>query len=78
MKRLTDILDIIIGVIACVVAIWQLILFVTFKDAAGRSDMMAGINHLWLAIIAAIVAVACVVVYFMRHPRVQEEIHVTK
>lgn len=78
MKSLTDILDIIIGLIAFAVAIWQLILFVTFKDAAGRSDMMAGVNHLWLAIIAAIVAIACVVVYFVRHPRVEEEIHVTK
>lgn len=77
MKSLTDILDVIIGLIAFAVAIWQLILFVTFKDAAGRSDMMAGVNHLWLAI-TAIVAVACVVVYFMRHPRVEEEIHITQ
>ncbi|HEX8651524.1 MAG TPA: hypothetical protein VF708_11850 [Pyrinomonadaceae bacterium] len=79
MKSLTDILTGVIGLAALAVAIWQFMLFVTAKDpATGLPDMSFGTSHLWLAIVAAIVACASVVVLFVRHPRQEEEIHVTK
>jgi lysozyme family protein len=54
-------------------------LFVTAKDPkTGLTDMTFGMSHLYLAIAAAVLACACIVYYFVRHPRVEEEIHVTK
>ncbi len=78
MKRLTDLLDVIVGILAFAVAIWQLIVFVTFKDAKGMPDMMAGVNHLWLGLGALIVAIACGVIYYIRHAKPAEEIHITE
>ena len=79
MKSLTDILTGLVGLIAIGVAFWQFMLFITAKDpATGLPDMSYGTSHLWLAIGAAIVACASVVVFFVRHPRQEEEIHVTK
>ncbi len=78
MKSLTDVFYGIVGVAAFLVAIWQLILFVTNKNAQGFSDMSLGLNHLWVAIGAGVAAVACIVLWFMRHPHVEEEIHITR
>ena len=78
MKRMTDLLDVIVGVIAFAIAIWQLIVFVTFRDAKGQPDMMAGISHLWLGLVALVVAIACGVIYYVRHVKPIEEIHITK
>ena len=78
MKRLTDLLDVIVGVLAFAVAIWQLIIFVTFRDARGMPDMMAGINHLWVALGTLVVAIACGVIYYIRHAKPAEEIHITE
>ena len=78
MKSLADIFSWIIGAIAFTIAMWQLAVFVTFRDPHGIPDMMAGINHLLWAIVAAVGACACVVLSFIRHPRVQEEIHITR
>ncbi|HMF57085.1 MAG TPA: hypothetical protein VK619_12145 [Pyrinomonadaceae bacterium] len=78
MKSLGDFLSWIIGGIAFAVAMWQLVMFVTFRDANGIPDMMAGGYHLLWAIVAAVIACACVVVSFVRHPHVEEEIHITK
>ena len=79
MKSVTDILTGVIGLLAIAVAIWQFLLFVTAKDpSTGLPDMSYGTSHLWFAIGAAVVACACVVVLFVRHPRQEEEIHVTK
>ena len=78
MKRLVDLLDVVVGVIAFAVAIWQLIVFVTYQDAQGRPDMMAGINHLWLGLVALVVAIACGVIYYIRHVKPIEEIHITE
>lgn len=77
MKSLTDVLYGLVGVVAFMVAIWQLILFVTYKNAQGFSDMSAGLNHLWIAVAAAVAAVVCIVLWFLRHPHVEEEIHIT-
>lgn len=78
MKSLDNVLCWGVAVIAFAFAIWQLFVFLTFKDAQGIPDMMAGASHLWWAIGAAIVACACIVISFVRHPHVEEEIHVTK
>ena len=79
MKSTVDILCLVVGVGAIGVAFWQVMLFVTAKDPkTGLTDMTYGMTNLWIAIGAAILACACVVYYFIRHPRVEEEIHVTK
>ena len=78
MKSLTDMLYWAVGVIAFAWAIWELIVFVTFKDAQGHADMIGGLNHLWWSILGIVITCACAVGLFMRHPRHVEEIHVTK
>lgn len=78
MKSLTDILCWVVAAAAIVVGLWQLTVFLTYRDAKGLPDMMSGVNHLLFAIGALIVAIAAVVYFFVRHPRVQEEIHITK
>jgi hypothetical protein len=78
MKNLTDILIAVLGMVTLLAGVWQLMVFVGFKDTNGQPDMWAGVNHLYIAIVAIIIAIACVVAYFVRHPRVEEEIHVTK
>ena len=79
MKSTTDILIWAVGVLAIAVAIWQALTFLTSKDpATGVPDMMAGVGHLWWAIVAGIIAIASVVLYFVRHPRVEEEIHISR
>ena len=60
-------------------AIWQALTFLTSKDpATGVPDMMYGVAHLWWAVVAGVIAVACVVFYFVRHPRIEEEIHISR
>jgi hypothetical protein len=78
MKNMVDILCWVVGVGAIGAAFWQFMLFVSAKDPAGHTDMSYGMTHLWYAIAAAVLACACIVYYFVRHPRVEEEIHVTK
>lgn len=79
MKSVSDILSGVVGLGAIVVAFWQGMKFVMAKDPqTGLSDMTFGMSNLWISIAAAIIAIACVVLYYVRHPRVEEEIHVTK
>lgn len=78
MKRLADVFAWVVGGLATVVALWQLFLFLSATDPNNVPDMMYGVAHLWWAIACAIVAIACVVILFVRHPRIEEEIHVTK
>jgi hypothetical protein len=78
MKSLTDILIGIGGVAALLIGFWQLMTFVGYRDPEGKPDMWLGVNHLYIASVCLIIAIACVVIYFVRHPRVEEEIHVTK
>lgn len=77
MKSMKDILSVIVGLLAFALAIWQLMAFMGAKDERGIQDMWAGTNHLWLAILAAIVACVCAVVYFISHHKEVEEIHIT-
>ena len=76
-SRLIDALAVIGGVLFGVIAIWQFLLFVTFKDAEGYPDLWGGINHLWLSLGAAVVGCACAAGYILRHNTV-EEIHISK
>ena len=78
MKSLADIVAWVVGGLATIVAVWKLFLFLSARDPNNVPDMMYGLVHLWWAIGCAIVAIACVVILFVRHPRIEEEIHVTK
>jgi uncharacterized membrane protein YidH (DUF202 family) len=76
--NMTNILSVVVGLLAFAAAIWQLMAFLGAKDPqTGHQDMWAGTNHLWLAILAAIVACACAAYYFIRNKKEVEEIHIT-
>jgi len=79
MKSVIELPVLIIGLLGIVLAIWQSLTFLGARDPqTGIPDMMAGTNHLWWAIAGVVVAILCVVIYFVRHPRVQEEIHISR
>jgi uncharacterized membrane protein YidH (DUF202 family) len=78
MKSTTDILLWAVGLLAFALGLWQLMIFLGARDTKGNPDMWAGTNHLWMAIVAAVVACACVAWAFTRRPHVQEEIHITE
>ena len=78
MNKVIDFLCLVVGVIAVAAAIWQFFVFITFKDARGFSDIFAGTSHLMWSILALIIACACMVMYFVRHTKPTEEIHITK
>lgn len=79
MKSLTELPIFVIGLLGIAVAIWKSIEFLKARDpATGVPDMMFGLNHLWWAIAGLVVTIVCVVLYFVRHPRVQEEIHISR
>lgn len=73
-----DIITGLVGLAALVIAGWQLMVFMGARDAAGNSDMTLGMTNLYASLLCFAIAVASVVFYFVRHPRVEEEIHVTK
>jgi cytochrome bd-type quinol oxidase subunit 2 len=78
MHKLFDTLTLLVGVCAAAVAVLQFLTFVTYTDAKGLPDMTAGINHLWLALAAGVVACACAVAFYTRHSKSVEEIHLTR
>ncbi len=79
MKRMTDLPIWIIGILGLVVAVWQTMVFLAARDPqSGVPDLMYGVSHLWWAIAAAIISITCIVSYFVRHPRVEEEIHISR
>jgi len=79
-KSLTNVLAAGIAATALVaVAIWQLYLFATFKDAKGIFDVQGGVNHLGWAFGTALLA--CLTSFFLftvfgRYDKANE-IHVT-
>ena len=78
MKSMTDMLLWVVGLLAFLFAIWELMKFLNAVDpVTGHPYMWAGTNHLWLAIIGAVVACVCIVTAFVRRPHVEEEIHIT-
>lgn len=79
MKNMADVVFGVVGLAAIAIAIWMLTLFLTAVDPTTRlPDMSYGLKYLWIAIAAFVVACATVVAYFVRHPRTEEEIHITK
>ena len=79
MKRMFDLPIWVIGLLGLMVAVWQSMAFLGARDPhSGVPDIMAGLSHLWWAVGAAIISIVCVVAYFVRHPRVEEEIHISR
>ena len=79
MKNMADVVFGVVGLAAIALAIWMLILFLTAVDPNTKlPDMSYGLKYLWISIAAFVVATATVVAYFVRHPRTEEEIHITK
>jgi hypothetical protein len=79
MKSMTDVVFGLVGLAALGIAVWMFILFLTAVDPGTRlPDMSFGLKYLWGAVLAFIVACATVVAYFVRHPRTEEEIHITR
>ena len=76
-KSMTDILLWVVGLLAFGLGFWQLMMFLKARDARGLPDMWAGTDHLWMAILAIVVACVCAVMIFVRRPHVEEEIHIT-
>ena len=72
MKGMIDVLSGVVGVAALAYAIYQFYLFATYADPQG------GHNHLWQAIIAAVVACICILAIFLRRVNKEEEIHITQ
>ena len=67
----------VVGVLAAAVAVWQFYLFVVFRDARGTLDAQGGGSHLWLAILAAVVACVSVGFGIFRRINQTEEFHIT-
>lgn len=78
MKSMLDILLWVVGLAAAVFAVYEYYLFATYKNATGSFDMQGGKSYLWMAIAATVIALACGIVYFVRHVNKEEEIHITQ
>lgn len=80
MKNIVDILCIVIGVPALLFAVYRFYEFATYKLPTGEYDAVG--NHsmhlLYWAIAATVVALACILIYFLRHVNKEEEIHITQ
>ena len=70
MSKGLDVIYLLVGAISLGVAIWQLYLFIQSPGTTTNS-------HLWMAILAGVVALACGIGYFLRHVNKEEEIHIT-
>ena len=79
MKSVTELPIFVIGLLGIALAIWKSMAFLSARDPqTGIPDMMHGVHNLWWAIAGVVVAIVCVVLYFVRHPRIQEEIHISR
>lgn len=68
-----------VGILGTMYALYEFMQFATAKDpATGFQDVWAGVNHLYVGLVTATVAAACIVWAFVRRPHEMEEIHVTK
>ena len=68
-----------VSALSALVALWQFYLFVQFRNAAGRLDPQGGPLHLWLAILAALIACAAgayMAFSFVNHDK-DDVIHIT-
>jgi hypothetical protein len=78
MKSLKDVLALVIGIAAALFAIYEFVVFITYKNPQGVPDPHAAINHLWMAIGGAVVAFICGLLYFVGHVNKEDEIHITQ
>ena len=78
MKKSLDVLTWAVALFAIGVAVWQFLAFMGARDGQGHADITYGLNNLWVAIAAIVLACASIVVFLVRHPRHEEEIHVTR
>ncbi|HYP54116.1 MAG TPA: hypothetical protein VEQ42_11280 [Pyrinomonadaceae bacterium] len=75
--NIPNVVCLIVGLVAFLLAIWQLGAFATAKDAAGIPDIWAGTNNLLFGLLALGIACVCAVYYFVRNKKEVEEIHIT-
>lgn len=73
--KISDLLFGLVAIGSLAIAIWQIMLYLSLANGLNADS---GMKHLAAAIIAGVVAIGSVVAYLMRHPHVEEEIHVTK
>jgi hypothetical protein len=66
-----------VGLLAAAIAAWQFYLFVVFRNTQGTLDAQGGGANLWLAIVAAAVACACVFLGIFRRINQTDEYHIT-
>ena len=71
MSKGLDVIYLLVGIVALGVAIWQIYLFIQSPGTTTNS-------HLWFAIVAGVVALACGIGYFLRHVNKEEEFHITE
>ncbi len=64
-------LSLVIAILAAAFAVYEFVVFTYSKGREGNT------NHLWLAIIAAVIACACALIFFVRRVNKEEEIHIT-
>jgi cytochrome bd-type quinol oxidase subunit 2 len=64
-------LSLVIAIAAAAFAVYE---FFLFGNSPGREGHT---NHLWMAIIAAVIACACALIFFVRRVNKEEEIHIT-
>jgi hypothetical protein len=67
----------IIGLAMAALATWQFYLFVAFKNSQGLPEAQGGTLHLWLAVVAAVVACLCAFAGIFRRINKTEELHIT-
>jgi hypothetical protein len=73
--KLSDVICGLIAIAAVAISIWQIMLYLSLANGLNADN---GMKHLFVAIVAGVIAIGSVVAYLMRHPHVEEEIHVTK
>lgn len=77
MKNISSVVLWAVGLLAAAFAAWQFYQFVVFKDSGGAFDVQGGGLNLWLAILAAGVACACIFAGIFRRINKTEEFHIT-
>ncbi len=71
MKNMIGPLSLLIAIVAAIFAVYEFVVFTYSKGREGNT------NHLWMAIVAAIVACACALIFLVRRVNKEEEIHIT-
>jgi hypothetical protein len=79
-KSSTNVLAAVIALMSfAAISIWQFYLIAKYEDSQGLLDLQGGIQHLWWAIGAALIACLagfCLFSIFVRYDR-DDELHIT-